>query len=582
MSYVSLIKSLAEILGQPTGIAVMASAGIHAVVGFTLPYMPGMSSEQSQLPRTVQVVALTPDQQNRIPELATLPVPPSIYQQTPLNSPFPPLPPLNPSFKNYNYSKVSPSRSNLKSLLQQQAASKGKLDRNGLKIYDSPVWKSQVARRTPLKVWDPSQSNLQIARNSDGVPVLNPNPQVDIGSLPPPPVDNTSGQNSTPLPDGQQVATKVATESGQQENTITADNRNTTSDEARKNYVAWLNQLNQQQQSVINQQQPQVTPVEPGTERIEGTYPKDACTQKLEGATVVGVLVGADSQLSDLRLIRSAGYPIFDQQAQQEVKSYRFSNQTGQPKPYLVTVAFKYKEANCQAANQTPPQESDRNQPQETNQTAPQEADRNQPQDTNQTAPQDAAPTKPEETNQTTPQNTDRTKPQEANRTVPQPSERARTQEAHPLAPQEVNRTAPQPSEQAKPQQTNRQQTNRVTPQEANRRAPQPAPRIEPQQADRAAPQPASREVSPTSARNKPQEGDRAPSQPASQEVSPTSAGKKPQEANRTAPQPASQEGSSTSARTVSEPANETTSQESKRIVPQESSHTVPQAFEGK
>ena len=40
MSYVSVLKSIPEILGQPTGIAAIASLGIHGAIALIVPLMP--------------------------------------------------------------------------------------------------------------------------------------------------------------------------------------------------------------------------------------------------------------------------------------------------------------------------------------------------------------------------------------------------------------------------------------------------------------------------------------------------------------------------------------------------------------
>ncbi len=89
MSFASLIKSFPQMLSQPTGIAVMASVGIHGLLGLTLPYLPLASQEKPGSPRTVQLVELTPAELSRLPQaappLTSLPVPNSSqsYQSLP-------------------------------------------------------------------------------------------------------------------------------------------------------------------------------------------------------------------------------------------------------------------------------------------------------------------------------------------------------------------------------------------------------------------------------------------------------------------------------------------------------------------
>jgi outer membrane biosynthesis protein TonB len=109
-------------------------------------------------------------------------------------------------------------------------------------------------------------------------------------------------------------------------------NTTNTDEEARKNYVAWLNQ---------------VKTVKPEVTVIEGTYPRDACIRRLEGTSVYGAVVDTNGQVLALELIKGAEYPIFNEQASQELSDRKFKNNTNQPKPYQVTVNYKYNSEIC-------------------------------------------------------------------------------------------------------------------------------------------------------------------------------------------------------------------------------------------
>ena len=110
MSYASLFKSLPEKLTQPIGIAILASLGIHVLVGVTLPYWSGLSNGKSKPIRNVKLVQLPPSERNRIPTPSSSPLtlPPNVSQQL---QPLPPLPsslssPLPPPSKDssvYNF-----------------------------------------------------------------------------------------------------------------------------------------------------------------------------------------------------------------------------------------------------------------------------------------------------------------------------------------------------------------------------------------------------------------------------------------------------------------------------------------------
>ncbi|MEA5574207.1 hypothetical protein [Calothrix sp. UHCC 0171] len=86
MSYASFLKNIPEVLSQPTGIAALASLGIHGAIAFILPLMPVQSSksakEASTTPKAVGLTQLTPAEQSRLPQQAPL-LQPSIQAQLP-------------------------------------------------------------------------------------------------------------------------------------------------------------------------------------------------------------------------------------------------------------------------------------------------------------------------------------------------------------------------------------------------------------------------------------------------------------------------------------------------------------------
>jgi hypothetical protein len=102
MSYVSLLKNIPEFLSQPTGIAAIASVGIHGTIAFILPLMPVDSKPKPQeinSSKTVGLVELNQAEQNRLPQVSSpqvavkplaldpqLPPPPPSSLQQPLPS----------------------------------------------------------------------------------------------------------------------------------------------------------------------------------------------------------------------------------------------------------------------------------------------------------------------------------------------------------------------------------------------------------------------------------------------------------------------------------------------------------------
>ena len=97
MSYVSLLKNIPEILSRPTGIAVIASLGIHGAIALIVPLMPvdSNSSQPSEVAKSVGILELSQADQARLPENPKIP-PETSLPSLPAEWSLPPRPPLPP------------------------------------------------------------------------------------------------------------------------------------------------------------------------------------------------------------------------------------------------------------------------------------------------------------------------------------------------------------------------------------------------------------------------------------------------------------------------------------------------------
>lgn len=141
MSYVSLLKNIPELLSQPTGIAAIASLGIHGAIALIVPLMPVDSNQpkdsssqkkvgvlelsqadQSRLPQSpdtnqVALQAQLPLLQNQFPQQPPLNNPPGLDAQTTVLPPLPPpvapplsLPPIATLPQNYGVAPLPQSQ----------------------------------------------------------------------------------------------------------------------------------------------------------------------------------------------------------------------------------------------------------------------------------------------------------------------------------------------------------------------------------------------------------------------------------------------------------------------------------------
>ncbi|MEI6381289.1 MAG: energy transducer TonB [Cyanobacteriota bacterium ELA615] len=82
---------------------------------------------------------------------------------------------------------------------------------------------------------------------------------------------------------------------------------------------------------------------------LDGNYPKEACSSRLEGTAVIGIVVDSTGNVGpEIELIKSSGYPILNQQALAQVQMLRqVPNTTAIARPYLAQVNFQYNPDIC-------------------------------------------------------------------------------------------------------------------------------------------------------------------------------------------------------------------------------------------
>ncbi|MBK1986178.1 hypothetical protein A0J48_001190 [Sphaerospermopsis aphanizomenoides BCCUSP55] len=223
MSYVSLLKNIPEKLSQPTGIAAIASLGIHGAIALIVPLMPVNSSKSSETNTTkaVGLMELTPADQNRLPqtpgtsEVALQPPQLPLQQQLPPASfdsqsiTLPPLQPPLPSQQVLPSIPTSPANYNLAFLPRRQTLQR--FSSGGFRTQVSNFQPTATLRRSEspfvndidakIKETQPLNINrlpeVQADNKLPDAPLSNPSPDaIDIGST-------TTAQEMTPRPTGQ-------------------------------------------------------------------------------------------------------------------------------------------------------------------------------------------------------------------------------------------------------------------------------------------------------------------------------------------------------------------------------------------
>ncbi len=342
------LKGLQKKIFLPVNISVLASVGIHGVLlGVILPkwdvdpqsdrdrtlsntpVIELNEFEQTRLPNLswsrVNVLAKLPSPNTQIPNLPTLqpdsrtitalPLPPSLpsYPSSSLNIPTPSTLPAPPPLSAIDSTVIGKSPASQRLTLPSEAEDLNMKTRQSLfpalaneqqidprELVNRRAFLRRQNQKRPIAA-SPSNSNInQRDSNSNRVVIKSP------------PAKSPSYDRLSSM--------------------LQQDASNTTNEEARKNYVGWLKDVEDATPEQIN---------------LTGIYPKDACIRKLEGTTAYGVIVNAQGKVVDSRLIKSGGYPLFNQQALTQIQEKSFANSTGGSKPYHVYINFNYNPDVC-------------------------------------------------------------------------------------------------------------------------------------------------------------------------------------------------------------------------------------------
>jgi outer membrane biosynthesis protein TonB len=317
-----------------TQIAILLSVGLHLLLykyGFpTLLIKEKLNNKD----KTVATVELSPVEQARIPDLESgwnppslnntllddeaappfaLPLPPNFTPST--NLPSVPIPP------GYNFPNLPSINSNNIELPPLGVTDLSKLplpppidDLDSLTSPDVPLTtpeKPQNSKPTREKLPTPKPSEVKAPLEEEKTEATKPTPQQIAAAA------------------RKQKLTKNLRDvsiSLRQQNTATTD------EEARKNYISWLSKIED---------------AKPETVELQGIYPRDACIRQLEGESVYGVLINAKNEIVGLELIKGAKYPLFNEQASEDIQKHDFANETKKTKPYQITVDYKYDRSVC-------------------------------------------------------------------------------------------------------------------------------------------------------------------------------------------------------------------------------------------
>lgn len=404
MTVSSSAKPSSSFFSQPSTLATLASLGIHGLVFAFLPlFSSGTSSAETQPPEPVAVVELTPEQQQRLPDLERSPR--SLLPSSPLNSgsfgltPPPPNGDLFPgagSFSSPSASRVAPSpispggligrRPSISSGFPTTRSIPGSVPVPRTVTPSAPSQPPQPQPTTPntttptdplatgtigtsgrIPALDDLIARSRLPQSSEetngtaedltpATPSASPSPSAPETS-PSPDVETSDPGAENANPNGEVAASPspspspatgtVAAEYAQLRELYTYNPDNTSGEAASQNMEAWLASLppeiSEGEDLNIN---------EPIDLTIE--YPLDSCLPGEEPRNAsIGVVADANGELlAEPQLLRSTGYKGLNEEALSAVQNYQIP-EAGGPQAYTFRVNVEYDEDSCLSSGES-------------------------------------------------------------------------------------------------------------------------------------------------------------------------------------------------------------------------------------
>ena len=342
MSYESKLNNRSGKRINPAQLSLLLSVALHLLVlKFGLPTLKFNDDDAGQ--REVSVIELSPEQQSRLPDLypqiktpdinnlpsiddsepaAPFAIPPSLIPGIGDPAKLPPV--AIPPPPNFNLPSLPP-------ITDITLPPIGDLSKLPLPPEINPQdFKVDPSKLPPADAEKPTEKPT--SKIEQPPQLVKPSQTAAVQ----PEQKPTKKPQVSPGPTSQEIAaTKAADSQRRMSNLRQSLKKNeigTTDEDARKNYIAWLAKVKE---------------IEPKSIEVKGTYPRTACIRRLKGTSVYGVVVDATGKVVALDLIKGAKYPIFNQQAKEEIKNSILDNDTERPKPYRITVNYEYDAEIC-------------------------------------------------------------------------------------------------------------------------------------------------------------------------------------------------------------------------------------------
>lgn len=339
----TLTQKLQEIRRNPSAISALASLGLHGLLFTIFPFLPdtALKATEPEIQRSVDIVELTPQEQQRLPDFSTtvppIELPPITQAPQPNNSDLfsltdPPQPP----------SSDLPSDDSLLApplpIFIPPLPPPTQIPSFSIQIPPTPAQPAPI-RPSP----SPQATNSPQSSPSPTATPAEPLPSVAVEQGPETSQPQASTEQPSPAPrTEEQIRQDLVARQQELRELYTYNSTGTSEGDGQIAFLTWFREAFGKDFGEGDSK--------PALKETTAEYPRQACLLKQTRRAVVGVVVDAENQIiSEPKVLQSSGYRLFNQEALKVVESYAFENSTGKEQPYLIGVKFEYNEETCPA-----------------------------------------------------------------------------------------------------------------------------------------------------------------------------------------------------------------------------------------
>ena len=355
-----------HLLKQPLAVSAIASLGVHVVLFATMPFWSNaaFSDTEPDIPRSVDLIELTPEEQSRLPEMSTPITLPPLFQDSFPDMTLLPVPdqstppppagffaePLFPSFPSFGGTVPTPRTNPVPAVppqppspppAQTEAQTQTQPDNQTDTIESNGGLPTFTGHRRG-QILEELELDEEFAANPDSTP------QTESPITEPPARSNEEiiARLQQDIRDRQE---RIRTQQ-----LLSYNVQGTSQDpnySAAGSWLGWMESLSENFGVDLSSVNPESNQFE--TSSIEATFPPEACGHINQTLTAdYGVVIDAEGVpiAESLAVLRNSGYGLLDERGGLAVLDSTFENDTNANMPYQVTVEFPYTGESC--ANQ--------------------------------------------------------------------------------------------------------------------------------------------------------------------------------------------------------------------------------------